>query len=650
MSDFARKKTFFAYPDFSFSLMNNVFKTFEEGLEGRVSALQWESPSFSSWALSESSAPLLLASRKDGATLGYNLIYEVATKKIEMGPPANHADLSQLFREFWGEKAELRRFRDGSIVECVYWERPGHQLTHIVKDIAHYLLHFHFGVNSTRLNYLLDQLDDLIVSSKSNPLSPVPQLQGTFQDLSEKLKNLKRIPLHILNLHPLSQAFSGTSLFTPHPHPFLLQLPHKRHSSACVPSFLVGVEMEPSSQWPRDFEAVEKVKQAFYLHISSELEKQHGIKSVVSDKSLLLQHSGYVFRLFILHKNQVSLAKEEGRVLESNSLKRLIEFTPVHISALRDLGFRFPAFPDTVRLAKRFYHAHLFSHKLDDTLIELLTAFVFLRFSLEGRTSPFASAISSGQQSYSPPSSPLIGFLRFLELVSEFDFESHPLVLDFNGSIVIESTNFLKQFENSSIKSDGLPFIVTNYQFSPLQHNLTPLIFQRMRTFAKKALKVVKKNVEEKLLSGSLRASALDCVFVTSLEEYDAVIHLKPEMLPNYEHSVQVRKGLSNNVANFFEVDNFKNIRPMNDNNVFSTLLVDFSPAEEYLKLVESLLGRYALFFFDKHGGSNVGVVWKKEAFKPFPFRVDQSFCTVPFDVNFFIVIHLFYLSLILEK
>jgi U3 small nucleolar RNA-associated protein 22 len=29
-----------------------------------------------------------------------------------------------VFREFWGDKAELRRFKDGSILEAVVWEQP----------------------------------------------------------------------------------------------------------------------------------------------------------------------------------------------------------------------------------------------------------------------------------------------------------------------------------------------------------------------------------------------------------------------------------------------------------------------------------------------------------------------------------------------
>ena len=41
-----------------------------------------------------------------------------ANRIVDKGPPADHAAEAAAFRAFWGEKAELRRFQDGSILEA----------------------------------------------------------------------------------------------------------------------------------------------------------------------------------------------------------------------------------------------------------------------------------------------------------------------------------------------------------------------------------------------------------------------------------------------------------------------------------------------------------------------------------------------------
>lgn len=44
---------------------------------------------------------------------------------VDLGPPADSPDAAA-FRQLWGERAELRRFQDGSIREAVAWQcAPG---------------------------------------------------------------------------------------------------------------------------------------------------------------------------------------------------------------------------------------------------------------------------------------------------------------------------------------------------------------------------------------------------------------------------------------------------------------------------------------------------------------------------------------------
>jgi U3 small nucleolar RNA-associated protein 22 len=46
---------------------------------------------------------------------------ENAYNSIEKGSLADSSE-AQDFRDFWGNKSEMRRFKDGSICETVFWE------------------------------------------------------------------------------------------------------------------------------------------------------------------------------------------------------------------------------------------------------------------------------------------------------------------------------------------------------------------------------------------------------------------------------------------------------------------------------------------------------------------------------------------------
>jgi hypothetical protein len=61
-----------------------------------------------------------MSDRKGGhVTIALKLDPDVAFRLIDRGPPPTDAKRSQEFRSFWGEKSELRRFKDGAIVEAL---------------------------------------------------------------------------------------------------------------------------------------------------------------------------------------------------------------------------------------------------------------------------------------------------------------------------------------------------------------------------------------------------------------------------------------------------------------------------------------------------------------------------------------------------
>jgi U3 small nucleolar RNA-associated protein 22 len=69
---------------------------------------------------------------------------------LERGPAGDTPEGTE-FRKFWGEKSELRRFKDGSVSEAVVWREDEDKLFEVpqsvVPQILRHLLKQHFGLD-----------------------------------------------------------------------------------------------------------------------------------------------------------------------------------------------------------------------------------------------------------------------------------------------------------------------------------------------------------------------------------------------------------------------------------------------------------------------------------------------------------------------
>ncbi|CAN0213761.1 unnamed protein product, partial [Ectocarpus sp. 12 AP-2014] len=74
--------------------------------------------------------------RKNPPLLTVGLIVNptFAGRLVDKGPPAEDGPAARKFRDFWGSKSELRRFKDGSIVEAVVWKGKGAQRHRVVEQ------------------------------------------------------------------------------------------------------------------------------------------------------------------------------------------------------------------------------------------------------------------------------------------------------------------------------------------------------------------------------------------------------------------------------------------------------------------------------------------------------------------------------------
>jgi len=85
--------------------------------------------------------------------IGINLEGNQCTRLVDYGPSAEDEVASKAFRELWGEKSELRRFKDGSILESVVWElNPNNnsnvERSLIVSKMISFILERHIGIKT----------------------------------------------------------------------------------------------------------------------------------------------------------------------------------------------------------------------------------------------------------------------------------------------------------------------------------------------------------------------------------------------------------------------------------------------------------------------------------------------------------------------
>lgn len=116
---------------------------------------------------------------------------------LDKGPSANNQIESNEYRQFWGDKSELRRFKDGSILETISWEnkknsnKPFSRLQ-IIGAIAKYIIPLHFNsiksddiicISELVLPWLDYKNKDFVNEYTSPALQAFELLSNTIKDL-----------------------------------------------------------------------------------------------------------------------------------------------------------------------------------------------------------------------------------------------------------------------------------------------------------------------------------------------------------------------------------------------------------------------------------------------------------------------------------
>ncbi|KAJ3523279.1 hypothetical protein NM688_g8755 [Phlebia brevispora] len=196
------------------ALLSTLVSTLRKGLGNRTKAIG---------VLHATSAarPLSQAHPSNPPVIYVGLVFDTehAFRLVDHGPAADNPDpgVAKAFREFWGEKAELRRFKDGSIVESVVWDvKTADERAHVPFYISRYLLARHCGIQPDAVQSWQASYDSLLRLPESitayyqaaGATTGFKAAMSAFDGLVKTIKGLdEELPLAILNP-------SGTPVFS----------------------------------------------------------------------------------------------------------------------------------------------------------------------------------------------------------------------------------------------------------------------------------------------------------------------------------------------------------------------------------------------------------------------------------------------------
>ncbi|KAI1900401.1 hypothetical protein AGOR_G00049570 [Albula goreensis] len=571
---------------------------------------------------------------KDQPPLSFGLLLnpEFAASVLEKGPPADSPKALE-FRQLWGSRSELRRFQDGAITEAVLWGGTTACERRLVpREITTHLLQLHADIPESCVRYTGGLLDDVIkMGREANSTGEEESLKvvQSYDDLSRKLWRLEGLPLSVTAVQGAHPSLRYSQVFPPVPLKLDYSFFEREKTTRALvpkegkpcPTYITPVKvichMEGSGKWPHDQLAIRHIKAAFHIRLGELLNQQHRYTCHATPTHLDVYKDGLVFRVQVAYHREPQVLREsfspEGMLCyRDNPEAQKLELETLHrpflTSTLHGLQQQHAAFGGVCRLAKRWLGAQLFSTDMNEDTADLLVASLFLQ------TAPFT-----------PPGSPQVGLLRFLHLLSTFDWKNSPLVVNLNGQLTGDAKPTFPllpptaadyiEIKNDFIASrETLPvlFIATpkDKKLSIwTQEGPSVQMLQRLVMVAAESLRVLEAQLMDPSQEQDYRVALRP-----PLDAYDVLIHLQPKQVPLLAQAVDpphinfTRGSMPGSVASAGG----------------ALPVIDFDPVSLYLAELRGAFGELALFFCDPYGGTVIAVLWKPPAFSPLPFKTSQ--------------------------
>ena len=392
--------------------------------------------------------PLCLPPSQRGETvLGIAINPETCQRVVDRGPPSDQTQEIKSFVKLWGGKAELRRFKDGAIVQAVIWNNDDGQ-DHFrnqaklqggyVEKIIRHIIQLHYTREEIEfaLPYLISIVDGIstkqpVSSQLSDPVVSQQHVMKVFDSLSTFFRQggqhlqyrqqnqlFLDLPLKIDAVEPLSPCLRYSELFPPTPYPFLGgPSPSGKKVSGAIMSdpIVIQIRFEASSKWPSDLNAVGAAKTAMLIELANAIEgldnKDFDGPLQVTPNYLDLGYRGYCFRIVIRPDPEMKILKGLVRpnFVASSLLQKFIRIhflAAKHHSMVHAVHTLYPSSSGVVRMAKRWIANHMLSGLIPMEAIELMVAKVY----------------SDNETPLQTPTTVTAGFIRFLYLLAHHDW------------------------------------------------------------------------------------------------------------------------------------------------------------------------------------------------------------------------------------
>uniref|UniRef100_A0A8C9XK30 Nucleolar protein 6 n=1 Tax=Sander lucioperca TaxID=283035 RepID=A0A8C9XK30_SANLU len=579
-----------------------ILSLLQRGLGQRIHLLTHSLSPDPEWSV-ESEAPKHKA--QPPLSFGVLLMPELAASALERGPPADSPKAAE-FRQLWGSRSELRRFQDGAITEAVLWDGESMCQKRLVpRQIITHLLQLHADIPESSVRYVGAMVDDVIKTGSELPSTGEEEsllVVQSYDDLSRKLWRLEGLPLSITAVQGAHPALRYTQVFPPLPLKLDYSFFDREKTSRSLvpkegkpcPAYITPItvicHMEGSGKWPHDRLAIRHIRTAFHIRLGELLKKHHNYTCRPCPTHLDVWKDGLVFRIHVAYHREPQVLREsvnaEGLlVVRDNEEAQALEMATIHkpllTSTLHGLQQQHPCFGAVCRLAKRWLGAQLFGDDITEDTADLLVASLFLQ------PAPFT-----------PPGSPQVGFLRFLHLLSSFDWRNNPLVVNLNNQLAATDYTEIKNDFTATRESLPVLFIATpkdKKQSIWTKRAPSVQMLQRVVMVAAESLKLL-----ENQLMDSNQIQDVRVVMRPPLDAYDVLIHLNPKQVP--------RGIMAGNVTQ----------------SGGALPVINYNPVSLYMAELREAFGDLALFFCDPHGGTVIAVLWKPKAFIPVPFKTSQ--------------------------
>ncbi|KAL8656226.1 MAG: hypothetical protein Q9226_002739 [Calogaya cf. arnoldii] len=582
-------------------LAATLWEKFCYGLGNRVTIVYPQVPNFPLWPVD---SPKPRFDTVADTSVGLLLDPEHCRRTVDRGPSVEDKAASADFRRFWGDKAELRRFKDGTILESLIWDISNTKES-VIDLIINHILNQHFNLaneNSANCEALAGLLPQQR-SSQSDVLEPFSAVTGSFESLCKSIRAMEDLPLQIRQIFAASPELRYASLYAP----VAGKQTRPERAIECL------IQFEGSTRWPDDLLAVQRTKIAFLLKIADSLSKDKSVSAarlrLEKSKRKLLEQScldiktadGIVFRLKIYHEHEISMLekalngrmpcsspKEEIALAISEHKRKFIQ-RPTHTQAVTTLSTRFPLLSQTMRLLKKWRDCHLLSSHLADELIELIAIRTFIH--------PYP---------WQPPGSLNSAFLRTLSFIAGWDWQSEPLIIDFNSELTAQEIQSIRiRFDAWRKLDPGMNrvaiFTASNIDREGItwtDRRPAKIIASRFTNLARAASELVKKEGLD------LKPEAL---FVPSLLEYDVLIHLK-------QHDHHLKKS------------SFKNLQIEAEGDPFDAI---YNPRRMFFDELQELYGDDIVFFYNESSISVIAGLWNPQT-GPRNWKVGLNYSTMP--------------------